>query len=123
MNILVKIIVYVLAVFVADWLLAGIKFETVEVGLIVAAALALVNVFIKPILLTLAFPITVITLGIFPFILNTLLIIMVSFFVQGFKIYGDNLFVFLWASAFSIVLTFLTYFMENFTGYDLPGGR
>ncbi len=112
-----------MAIFATDWLLVGIKFETLEAGLMVAGAMTLVNVFIKPLLQIFAFPITMMTLGFFPFFLNTGLVLVVAHFVNGFKIYGDYLFVFLWAAAFSIVLTVVTFFIETFTGYNLPGGK
>lgn len=75
-------------------LLAGDRlFEGVFVGglvpaLIAAAVLGLVNVTIKPILFILTLPITFVTLGLFTFVLNAMMLGLVAWVVPGFQIEG-----------------------------------
>lgn len=120
MNFIIKIVVYILVVFAIDWLLVGISFRTVEAGILVAGCMAVINMFIKPIIQTLAFPITLMTLGVFPLILNTVFVLVVSNFVKDFVIIGDALFHFFWAFAFGLLLTVVTVIVEQVTGWNLP---
>jgi putative membrane protein len=120
MNFILKIVVYVLVVYALDWLLVGIAFRTIEAGLVVAGCMAVINVFIKPIVQTLAFPMTLMTLGIFPLIINTIFVLIVAGFVKDFVIFGDFLFRFFWAFAFGFLLTVVTVIIEQFTGWNMP---
>jgi putative membrane protein len=122
MNLIAKAFVYVVAVFITDWLLPGIAFRTFEAGLLVALWMAVINIFIKPIIKLFAFPITLMTLGMFPFVLNTVIVLVVNFLVKDFVIFGSMLFVFVWATAFSFFLSLTTFILEQVTGYNLPGG-
>ena len=120
MGFIFKIVVYILVVFEIDWLLVGVGFRTIEAGILVAGCMAVINIFIKPLIQTLAFPVTLMTLGLFPLVLNTIFIIIVSHFVKGFVIYGDFIFYFIWAFAFGFLLTVATVIVEQITGWNLP---
>ncbi|TAG14203.1 MAG: hypothetical protein EAZ41_01315, partial [Sphingobacteriia bacterium] len=113
MNFVIKLAVYVAVVFGIDYLLVGITFRTIEAGLLVAGCMALINMFIKPIVKTLAFPLTLMTLGIFPLILNTVFVLIVANFVKDFTIVGDVFFRFFWAFAFGFLLTVATMIIEQ----------
>lgn len=101
MSIVASLIFMAIAIGISAAILPG-----VEVGvwsaLGAAMVLGLVNVFIKPILLFLTLPINVLTLGLFTWIINALLILLVAVIVPGFRVRGFG-----WALAFSIVLTII----------------
>lgn len=123
MNIFIKALIFIIAVFVTNFLVVGVAFKSYEAGFIVAGSMALINVFIKPIIRALSFPVTLMTLGTFPFFINTLLVMILSFLIEGFVIFGDLLFQMIWATAFALILTIVTVVLEQVTGYDLPGGN
>lgn len=74
-------------VFVA-WLLPGIHLMSFSSALWAALVIGIINVFIRPILMIITVPINIITLGLFTFILNALLLMLVAHVVSGFIIDG-----------------------------------
>lgn len=110
MNILVKITINTIAVFVAAKVLSGVHVDSLTTALVVAVILGVVNAFIKPILFLLTLPLTILTLGIFSFILNALMVLLVDRIVPGFSV--DNL---LWALLFSLVVSLISSFLETLT--------
>lgn len=76
------------ALFALPYIFESIKVESFYTALIVALILGLINTLIRPILLVLTLPITILTLGLFIFVLNGLLLWFVASFVQGFTIAG-----------------------------------
>lgn len=76
------------ALFALPYIFDSIKIESFYTALIVALILSILNTLIRPILLVLTLPITVITLGLFIFVLNGLLLWFVASFVAGFSIAG-----------------------------------
>jgi putative membrane protein len=67
MNIFLKVIISSLAVFLAAYLLPGIDVDNYLTAVLVAIVLALLNGFLKPVLIILTIPFTVFTLGLFLF--------------------------------------------------------
>ena len=89
MGFIIKVIVTALAVFVADYLLDSVHInDDAKTVIIVALVLALLNTFIKPILVILTIPVTVITLGLFLLIINALMVIWADQLIDGFTIDG-----------------------------------
>ncbi len=86
MTILIKWLVYSGIIYFTCWLLPGIKVTDFRVAVIVAAILAIINVSVKPILILLTLPVTILTLGLFLLIINALMLMLASYFVQGFVI-------------------------------------
>ena len=81
-DLLVKVVINAIGVFAAIKIVPQIKFDYGSDWwklLAVALILALVNSYIKPILKVLSFPITLISLGLFAFILNAILLLLVAF--------------------------------------------
>ena len=80
MNLLIKVVVNAVALWVAAWLLPGISFGDGKFGskfatvVLVAIVFGLVNAFVKPIARLLSFPFIVLTLGLFTFILNAFML-------------------------------------------------
>lgn len=104
MNLLVKS----MAVFITAYLLPGVKVADFWTAVIVAIVLGLVNMVIKPILVILTLPITILTLGIFALIINALMILLVSALVPGFTVKS-----FAWALLFSLVLSLVSSFLNS----------
>jgi putative membrane protein len=80
--------VLALALAATAWILPGVEVRSVTALLIAAAVLGFLNAILKPILVVLTLPITVVTLGIFYFVLNALLFGLASRLVQGFVVHG-----------------------------------
>ena len=107
MSLVIYLLVNSIAVYIAGYILQGIKIDGFLTALIVAIVLGVINTFIKPILLLLALPFNILTLGLFTFVINGFLILLVSFLVKGFHV--DNL---LWAILFSIVISLVSSFLN-----------
>jgi len=88
MNILLRILVLAVSVFVAAKIIPGIEISDVQTLFVVAILLGVVNVFVKPILVLLTLPLTIITLGLFVLVINGLLVLLVGAIVPGFEISG-----------------------------------
>ncbi len=110
MAIAIRLVILAIAVFVASYIIPGVIIDSFTSLLVVSIVLAVVNTFIKPILVILTFPLTVITLGIFLLLLNGLLVLLVSSIVPGFHV--DS---FLAAILFSIVVSLVSSLLSNFT--------
>lgn len=81
-----RILVTVLAVFFVAYLIPGIDVDGFTPALIVALILGMINVTVKPLLFFLTLPITLLTFGLFAFVLNALLLWFVALLVEGFEI-------------------------------------
>lgn len=88
MKILLRWIINATALLAITQVLPGFIVENFYFALIAALILGLINAVIRPILIILTLPINVITLGLFTFVINALLIWFVSTFIQGFEIDG-----------------------------------
>lgn len=108
MAILLNLLVSSVAVFITAYILPGIKVNNFFTAIVVAIVLGVINAFLKPILIILTLPINVLTLGLFTFVINALLIMLTSFLVPGF--YVTN---FWWALLFSLVVSLITSFLNS----------
>ncbi len=105
---LINLIVNALAVIISAYILPGVKVDGFLTAVIVAVVLGVVNMFIKPILLLLTLPLNILTLGLFTFVINAFLVLLVSNIVPGFKVEG-----FLYALIFSLVLSVVSSFLYS----------
>lgn len=108
MKILIKILVSSLAVFISAYLLPGIHVDSFLTAIIVAAVLALLNAFLRPVLIFFTIPVTILTLGFFLLVINAALIMLTSRIVDGFIVKS-----FWWAVLFSIILSVITSVLES----------
>ena len=98
-----------LSLWVASYLFSGIKFSNKSSLLISALVLGFVNAVLRPILLILTFPLTIVTLGLFVLVVNALMIMLVAKLVNGFKLSG------FWTAFFvSIFIALFTLVIEHF---------
>ncbi|MGX5818121.1 phage holin family protein [Chitinophaga lutea] len=102
MGILIRILVAALAALLTAYILPGVKLEDFTTALILAIVLGLLNLIVKPVLVLLTLPVTVLTLGLFLLVINALIVMWASSLVKGFRV--DN---FWWALLFSVVLSII----------------
>ena len=100
MNGIVRFLLSGVAVLLTAYLLPGVHVEHYGYALLVAALLSVANVLVKPILVVLTIPITILTLGLFLLVINAVIILLVDYFVTGFNVDG-----FWWALGFSLILS------------------
>ena len=108
MNWLTKLIVNALAVFATAYLLPGVYLEGFTTAIVVAIVMALLNLFLKPILVLLTIPLTIFTLGLFLLVINAIIVMVCSNLVHGFRVDG-----LLTAFLFSVVVSVIGSLMEG----------
>ena len=108
MKFIIRILVVALISYGLARILKGIHVSDLWTAIIFAVVLAILNAFIKPILVILTLPVTILTLGLFLFVINTILVLLASEFVNGFTI--DN---FWWGLLFSFLLSLFTSFLNK----------
>jgi putative membrane protein len=106
MKIIIKILLNGLAVFATDYLLSGVLIDSFWTAIIVGLVLGVMNALVKPVLLILTLPITIITLGLFSLVINAVIILLTSALVPGFMV--EN---FWWAALFGLVLSVINWFL------------
>lgn len=109
MKIFIHWFLSALAIGIAAYLLPGITVAGIIPALVLALVLAAINTFIKPVLAILTFPLTIITLGLFSLVLNTLLIMLAAAVVPGVTVSG-----FFSALLFGIVLALISATLKSF---------
>lgn len=102
MNLLIKLLITTVLIVVIAHFFPGISVDNFSTALMVAVVLGLLNVFIKPILVLLTIPATILTLGLFLLVINAVIIMLGDYFVSGFHVNG-----FWTAFIFSIILSVL----------------
>lgn len=103
MNFFYRILITTVNVFILAAILPGvaIKNNNILTAVIVALVLALLNAVIKPLIVLLTLPVTLLTLGLFLFVINACIILLDAHFVHGFYVSG-----FWHALLFSVLLSF-----------------
>lgn len=107
---ILTVILSTIAVFVTAHILPGTHVNGWGTALAVAVVLAIVNAFLRPLLLLLTLPLNVLTLGLFTFVIMAGLVLLVSAIVPGFHVDG-----FWWALAFALVLAIINGFLTSLT--------
>lgn len=102
MKLILRILLSALAVVILAKVLPGISVDTYTTAIIVAIVLSLLNFIVKPILIILTLPVTIITLGLFLLIINAIIILLADNLIAGFTV--DSIW---WALIFSLLLSFL----------------
>lgn len=110
MNRIIQLLVNGFAVYVTAYLLPGVQVSDFLNAIITAIVLGIINTLIRPFIKLLTLPINILTLGLFTFVINAFLVLVASWLVSGFSVDG-----FLWALAFSLVLTLVNGFLNQLT--------
>jgi len=100
MNFLLKLVLSAVAVIVLAKILPGIGVDSYISALVVAVALAILNSIVKPILIVLTLPVTIVTLGLFLLVINAAIVLLADYFIAGFSVNG-----WFWALIFSVLLS------------------
>lgn len=103
MKLILRLLVIAAISFILAQVLPGVHVETYITAIWFAVVLGLLNVFLKPVLILFTLPLTLITFGLFLFVINTIIVLLASDWVKGFKI--DS---FGWGLLFSLLLTLIT---------------
>ncbi len=88
MKLLLRWIINALALLLLTELLAGFHVDTFYHAIIAALVLGLINAVIRPILIILTLPVNIITLGLFTFVVNACMILLMATIVKGVEIEG-----------------------------------
>lgn len=102
MKFILRLLLSTLAVIILSKVLPNVSVDTYTTALIVALVLSLLNFIVRPIMVILTLPITIITFGLFLLVINAGIILLADHFVDGFAVNG-----FWWALLFSLLLSFL----------------
>ena len=85
---LTKILVGGISVLISDWILSGVSVSNWLAGFLLAAVIILINMTIKPLMVIITFPITLLTFGFFLLVINALVVLIAAEFVPGFYVDG-----------------------------------
>jgi putative membrane protein len=99
---LVRLLIAAVGLWIADQLLPGMAFTGTGALLVSALVLGFVNALVRPILIVLTFPLTVLTLGLFILIVNGISLALVAWLVPGFQLAG------LWSATWGAIIVSLT---------------
>lgn len=100
MKSILKLLLTAVAVVVLSKILPGVAVEGFVTAIIVAIILALLKFIVRPILIILTLPVTILTFGLFLFVINAIIILMADYFIDGFAVSG-----WIMAIVFSILLS------------------
>lgn len=109
-SILIHWIILTVALAVTAWLLPGVQISSTGALLVAALVLGFLNAILRPVLVLLTLPLTVMTLGLFYLVLNAVLFALASVLVAGFHVAG-------FGSAFlgAIIMSLLSWFLGSLT--------
>jgi putative membrane protein len=111
-GLLIRWLVLAAAILAASYMLEGITVTSFWSALAAAAILGVLNVILRPIILILTLPVNILTLGLFTFVINAALLMLVSSLISGFDVHG--FWPALWGSVIiSIVSWLLTVFISD----------
>src|SRR4051812_43876959 len=108
MRLIIKFILNIIGILAVSYFLQpNIQIKDAGSAAIVVIVLAILNIIIKPILVLLTIPVTILTFGLFLLVINAVIVLLTSYLVEGFHVNG-----FLWALIFSIILSALHYIID-----------
>lgn len=102
-----------LSLWVAADLFDGITFRTLQAMFIAGLLLGIVNTFLKPLLVLLTLPLSVLTLGFFVLVINALMLLLVAWLVPGFIVAG-----FWWGFFVALFVSVFSFIVNSLIGYN-----
>src|SRR5210317_130922 len=113
MKLIIRLLLNALAVVILSKILSGVDVDSYVTAIIVAVVLALLNLVVKPILVIFTLPATILTLGLFLFVINALIILLADKLIDGFSVSS------IWtAILFSILLSILQSILHSLLKED-----
>ncbi len=111
LGIILRTVIIGLGIWLAAYLVPGVTASSTTALIWAAIALGLINAFVRPVLLLLTLPLTVLTLGLFLLFLNAAMLNLAGWFVDGFEVVG------FWSAVFgAIVISLVSGLCSNFIG-------
>ncbi len=115
LGIVLRTLITGLGIWLATYLVPGVSAASTGALIWAAIALGLINAFVRPVLVLLTLPFTILTLGLFLLLLNAAMLNLAGWFVEGFDVVG------FWGSVFgAIVVSLASGLCSHFIG---PKGR
>lgn len=108
MKIILKWLILATSILIAARIMPGVAVSGVWAALWLAIFLSIVNILLKPLLILITLPINILTLGLFTFVINALLVLLSASVIKGFYVGG-----FLSALGFSILLSIISYLLNK----------
>ncbi|MBT8238578.1 MAG: phage holin family protein [Croceitalea sp.] len=102
MKLILRILLTALAVVILSYVLPSVSTDSFLTAVIVAVVLGLLNFLVKPLIVILTLPVTILTFGIFLLFINAIIILLADYFIEGFSV--GNIW---WAILFSLLLSLL----------------
>ncbi len=106
MNFLIKILITTVNAFILAQILPGIHMDTFYTAIIFAIVIGFLDAIVKPVLILLTLPATILTLGLFLFVINACMVLIANQFIRSFHVDG-----FWHAMFFSVLLSFFNSFV------------
>lgn len=107
-GLLIRWLILTLSILAAAYLLPGLDVSGFLSAFFAAAALGILNAFFRPILLLLTLPLNILTLGLFTFVINALMLMMASGVITGFHVRG------FWSAVFgSLVISVISWLLTS----------
>jgi len=88
MKLIIRVLVVALALLLVAEVIPDIEISSFYVAVISAIVLGLLNLLVRPVLFVLTLPLTLITFGLFAFVLNALMVLFAASFIEGFNVDG-----------------------------------
>jgi putative membrane protein len=109
MGILMRWLVLTAAILIASYLVEGIRVHGFWSAFFSAAILGILNAFFRPILILLTLPFTILSFGLFIFVINALLLMMVSGVIPGFEVHS------FWSAVLgSLIISIVSWLLGSF---------
>lgn len=110
-GIFLRWLILTVAIIVTSYLLSGIQVSGFFPAFFAAAILGILNAFFRPLLLLLTLPLNILTLGLFTFVINAIMLMMASGVISGFEVHG------FWSAVLgSLLISLISWFLTSFVG-------
>ena len=108
-GIFLRWLILTFAIIATSYLIDGIQVSGFASAFFAAAILGILNAFFRPILLILTLPVNILSLGLFTFVINAIVLMMVSGVISGFEVYG------FWSAVFgSLLISLVSWLLTSF---------
>jgi putative membrane protein len=109
MGLLLRWLILTSGIIIASYLLEGIHVSGFFSAFLAAALLGILNALFRPILILLTLPINILSLGLFTFVINALMLMMVSGVISGFEVHG------FWTALLgSLIISIISWLLNSF---------
>ncbi|MCJ7541540.1 MAG: phage holin family protein [Desulfobacterales bacterium] len=110
-GIFLRWLILTFSIIATSYLIDGIQVSGFVSAFFAAAILGILNAFFRPILLILTLPVNILSLGLFTFVINAIVLMMVSGMISGFEVYG------FWSAVFgSLLISLVSWLLTSFIG-------